>query len=145
MDANDAASYVQELTGEDANIIFGAMYDDSVADYARITVIATGLTEAAKSNNTFGGRSSNASFGMKRPTVNPAPNSAMSMPSFQPAQYECNTVQHEGSLQHCSEKGHPDSGFPEKSLRLPLYYTKRQSRRTEMYGGFSYYQVSAPS
>ena len=30
MDANDAASYVQELTGEDANIIFGAMYDDSV-------------------------------------------------------------------------------------------------------------------
>ena len=43
MDANDAASYVQELTGEDANIIFGAMYDDSVADYARITVIATVL------------------------------------------------------------------------------------------------------
>ena len=43
MDANDAASYVQELTGEDSNIIFGAMYDDSVADYARITVIATGL------------------------------------------------------------------------------------------------------
>ena len=48
MDANDAASYVQELTGEEANIIFGAMYDDSVADYARITVIATGLTDAAR-------------------------------------------------------------------------------------------------
>ena len=30
MDANDAASYVQELTGEEANIIFGAMYDDTV-------------------------------------------------------------------------------------------------------------------
>ena len=45
MDANDAASYVQELTGDDANIIFGAMYDDSVADYARITVIATGLSD----------------------------------------------------------------------------------------------------
>lgn len=43
MDANDAASYVQELTGEDANIIFGAMYDDSRADEATITVIATGL------------------------------------------------------------------------------------------------------
>ena len=28
MDANDAASYVEELVGEDANIIFGAMYDD---------------------------------------------------------------------------------------------------------------------
>ena len=46
MDANDAASYVQELTGEDANIIFGAMYDDTIADYCRITVIATGLSDA---------------------------------------------------------------------------------------------------
>ena len=45
MDANDAASYVQELTGEEANIIFGAMYDDTVADYCRITVIATGLND----------------------------------------------------------------------------------------------------
>ena len=45
---DDAASYVQELTGEEANIIFGAMYDDSVADYARITVIATGLVEEDK-------------------------------------------------------------------------------------------------
>ena len=47
MDANDAASYVQELTGDDANIIFGAMYDDTNADYARITVIATGLDDTA--------------------------------------------------------------------------------------------------
>ncbi len=45
MDANDAASYVQNLAGEEANIIFGAMYDDSVSDTARITVIATGLDE----------------------------------------------------------------------------------------------------
>ncbi len=29
MDATDAAEYVQDLAGEDANIIFGAMYDDS--------------------------------------------------------------------------------------------------------------------
>ena len=43
MDAADAAEYVQELAGEDANIIFGAMYDDSRADEATITVIATGL------------------------------------------------------------------------------------------------------
>ncbi len=43
MDANDAASYVQELAGDDANIIFGAMYDESMTDEATITVIATGL------------------------------------------------------------------------------------------------------
>ena len=45
MDANDAASYVQDITGDDANIIFGAMYDDSVSDACTITVIATGLTD----------------------------------------------------------------------------------------------------
>ena len=43
MDASDAAEYVQDLAGEEANIIFGAMYDDSRADEATITVIATGL------------------------------------------------------------------------------------------------------
>lgn len=43
MDASDAAEYVQELAGEEANIIFGAMYDDSKSDEATITVIATGL------------------------------------------------------------------------------------------------------
>ena len=46
MDANDAATYVQNLAGDDANIIFGAMYDDTAADTAKITVIATGLDDA---------------------------------------------------------------------------------------------------
>ena len=45
MEANEAASYVQELAGDSANIIFGAMYDDSVQDEATITVIATGLDQ----------------------------------------------------------------------------------------------------
>ncbi|MCR5054702.1 MAG: cell division protein FtsZ [Lachnospiraceae bacterium] len=44
MDANDAASYVTDLAGDNANIIFGAKFDDSVPDAATITVIATGLT-----------------------------------------------------------------------------------------------------
>ena len=43
MDASDAADYVQELAGENANIIFGAMYDDTRSDEATIIVIATGL------------------------------------------------------------------------------------------------------
>ena len=43
MDASDAANFVQDLAGENANIIFGAMYDDSKTDEAVITVIATGL------------------------------------------------------------------------------------------------------
>ena len=45
-DASDAASYVQELAGDEVNIIFGAMYDESHSDSCRITVIATGLEDA---------------------------------------------------------------------------------------------------
>ena len=47
-DANDAASYVQDLTGNDVNIIFGAMYDASMTDTCNITIIATGIEEKAK-------------------------------------------------------------------------------------------------
>jgi cell division protein FtsZ len=87
MDANDAASYVQELTGEDANIIFGAMYDDTVADYARITVIATGLTDNAQKASPFTGRgASTSSYSRRTPspsqTSQPSYSSTMSMPSF---------------------------------------------------------------
>lgn len=44
-DASDAVDYVREITGDDVNIIFGAMYDSNQADYCRITVIATGIDE----------------------------------------------------------------------------------------------------
>lgn len=44
-DASDAAGYVQDLAGEDVNIIFGAMYDASKTDTCNITVIATGLDD----------------------------------------------------------------------------------------------------
>ncbi len=72
MDANDAASYVQELTGEEANIIFGAMYDDTVADAARITVIATGLDEPQPNKlGGYGMRNAGSPFGgpANRPTT----------------------------------------------------------------------------
>jgi len=48
MDANDAASYVQDLAGDEANIIFGAKYDETMVDEATITVIATGLDAGTK-------------------------------------------------------------------------------------------------
>ena len=53
-DASDAASYVQELAGDEVNIIFGAMYDASKSDSCTITVIATGLEDVA--NNTLQNR-----------------------------------------------------------------------------------------
>ena len=45
IDVDDASTYVQEMTGEDANIIVGAMEDQGSTDSVRITVIATGLDD----------------------------------------------------------------------------------------------------
>ena len=52
VDASDAAEYVQDLAGDEANIIFGAMYDDTKPDEAKITVIATGLRTPEEAKNT---------------------------------------------------------------------------------------------
>ena len=44
-DVETAASLVQEAAHPDANIIFGATFDDSLDDEIRVTVIATGFEE----------------------------------------------------------------------------------------------------
>jgi cell division protein FtsZ len=48
IEANDAATYVQELTGDDANIIFGTTSSEELGEAVKITVIATGLQNEQK-------------------------------------------------------------------------------------------------
>jgi cell division protein FtsZ len=43
---NDAAKLVEEAVHPDANIIFGAVIDDSLGDEVRVTVIAAGFDES---------------------------------------------------------------------------------------------------
>lgn len=70
---NEAARLVQEVAHPDANIIFGAVIDDALGDEARVTVIAAGFdsvnpetnsnnnsaanTQAARTQQSFGGAS----------------------------------------------------------------------------------------
>jgi cell division protein FtsZ len=42
-EANEAASVIQEAAGNEANIIFGTVIDESMVDEMRVTVIATGF------------------------------------------------------------------------------------------------------
>ncbi len=59
IEANEAAEFVEELTGDGANVIFGAVYDDGdeAKDTCSITVIATGIEErgTASVNNVMAG------------------------------------------------------------------------------------------
>ncbi len=50
-DAQVASDYVQSIAGEDINVIFGAMYNEEMADSCTVTVIATGIVEAVPSNS----------------------------------------------------------------------------------------------
>lgn len=79
LEANEAATYVQEMAGDDANIIFGAKVDEEHSDTVMVTVIATGLEE--KGDSAFGN-----SFGAKTSSIfgNPAmaANTPMRKPSF---------------------------------------------------------------
>ena len=73
VEANDAASYIQELAGDNANIIFGAVYDESATDSCTITVIATGI-EGLNVNNAMAKFSpkAQAQTQMPRPAVKPS-------------------------------------------------------------------------
>ena len=116
MDANYAASYVQELTGEDANIIFGAMYDDSVADYARITVIATGLSDTTAKTTPFGSRSNTTPFTVRKSTTGSvAPAGNMTMPSF--SLPTMNSSSYTGKV--------PTSTVQKKDIQIPDFLRNR--------------------
>ena len=45
-DTEVVGDYIQELTGEDVNVIYGILNDDSKGDLLQVTVIATGMKEA---------------------------------------------------------------------------------------------------
>ncbi len=59
-DASEAVGYIQEQAGEDVNIIFGAMYDESNTDGCDITVIATGIGQKTTDIPVYNGSSSHA-------------------------------------------------------------------------------------
>lgn len=119
MDANDAASYVQNLTGEDTNIIFGALYDDKEADYVRITVIATGLDDetARKPSVSRDKKTAKTEEVVQQPVQQTAhvetQQPAFKMPTFQQPTFGSNT-------------GNFTSTVPKKDIQIPDFLKNRK-------------------
>ncbi len=89
-ETNEAAEYVRELAGEDANIIFGIMLDDNDdSDGVTITIIATGLKDEAAQASSFGSLGSTFSNGSLGGKMNlghtAAPHVAKPTPMSQPS------------------------------------------------------------
>jgi len=55
-EVNEAATLIQEEADDEANIIFGAVIDESMGDEVRITVIATGFGEIVAADKTKNGK-----------------------------------------------------------------------------------------
>ncbi len=68
-DVADATDYVRELTGDDVNVIFGALYSKDDQEACKITVIATGLSAASERASVVGRVA--ATQGNTTPTVKP--------------------------------------------------------------------------
>ena len=113
MDANDAASYVQELAGDNANIIFGAMYDDTYTDEASITVIATGLDSATATQPSVSSRKVNQEYKRQE-----APNSNIFQRSSTPVQTR-QPVSGTGKLRT------PSSNVQERDIQIPDFLRRR--------------------
>ena len=52
-EVNEVMSTVREFAAEDAHIIFGAVYDESMGEEIRVTVVATGLGKAQAKRQSF--------------------------------------------------------------------------------------------
>lgn len=123
-EANEAATFVEELAGEDANIIFGAMYDDAAPDSVIITVIATGLdgqeVTRARSSSTLINNAMKKNFGsgvsprpaqVDKPVVKPVTTASRSHASARPhvnvqrPTYETERLEHIGGGATATQTG----------------------------------------
>ena len=124
-DASDAASYVQELAGDDVNIIFGAMYDESKSDSCTITVIATGLEDKANSavQSRLGG---GAAF--RQPASHMTPTSLKGLQPTTPATPATQGGQAPRPVQSVPGIHKPTdirSSVEEKSLKIPDFLQRK--------------------
>ena len=117
IDANEAASYVQEQVGEDANVIFGAMYDSTNSDEVSITVIATGLQDNANKSV----------LPNYRPVTQkaPQPTAATSTATQNPVKPEFKTkpVQPLPGLKTFKK---PESTIEEQEIKIPQFFQKNR-------------------
>ena len=116
-DASDAADFVQSLTGEDINIIFGAMYDDTYTDEATITVIATGLDEKSPNKvlpkSSFSKMPSSVAKQSFEGNVGGQAGGRTEQPAFKP-------------LPGLNMPKRPESRIPEAEIKIPEFLQKNK-------------------
>lgn len=132
MEANEAASFVQELAGEEANVIFGARYDDTYPEECTITVIATGLEDnsvapalSQQTSSFAGGTYNQAGFnpgGFRANTVKPV--GQMPKTDFRYSQPQTSTMA--GRTPGVTSTPGADREVQPKPLVIPTFLQKKR-------------------
>ncbi len=139
-DASDAADYVRELTGDDVNIIFGAMYDANMADTCNVTIIATGIEEKANQMKGVGGLSfksayitptslqgkatgtGHVGFGTANLGIRPTAVPGMNTPGAQSGDGQADSAKALSGINRATDIR---SSVEEKSLKIPEFLQKK--------------------
>ena len=120
MDASDAADYVQELAGESASIIFGAMYDDTKSDECTITVIATGL-------HNVGGRASKLKArleGQQKAGSILSSGDSRTRAAAQDTERRSASARPQGGTMPTLQPRTPSSSVKEQTIKIPDFFKK---------------------
>lgn len=120
MDASEAADYVRELTGDDVNIIFGAMYDETKSDTCTITVIATGLEDEAPAAP--GRIGSGFTYKAPTPHITPSALQGMNLGGQAATQTPVTPVR---PVPGINRPGDIRSNVEEKSLKIPDFLQRK--------------------
>ncbi len=91
-EVNEASSIIREAADDDANIIFGAVIDETMRDEMKITVIATGFDKESADSGKIAASAGHTSTpprytrspgdDLQRPTVNPNRTDDLDVPTF---------------------------------------------------------------
>lgn len=118
MEANEAATYVQDLAGDEANIIFGARYDETYPEECTITVIATGLESAA--SKPYGIGSARSGFSYSQPSARPI--ASKKTPAYQKTAAQAGSSSVDlGNSQRTSPR------VEAKSIKIPEFLQKNRN------------------
>ena len=140
-DASDAADYVRDLTGDDVNIIFGAMYDANMTDTCNVTIIATGIEEKTNQMKGVGGLSfksayitptslqgkggagtGHVGFGTANLGIRPTAVPGMNTPGAQSGDGQADSVKALNGINRATDIR---SSVEEKSLKIPEFLQKK--------------------
>ena len=126
----EASALIQERVDEDAKVVIGALYDNSLGDELHVTVIATGVGEAARKKDTITQVGSLKVKPPREPRDVEIPNSQVASPNKHPwvtrlpgSNFETSDSSASQTLGEIERKR--DISWDEEHLETPAYLRKK--------------------